>query len=692
MPAVTLQAGATIQAAADKPATVRIVAYSGAVMRPPGWGELAIDLDALELPASVPLLLDHQNAINSIAGSGVPSVESGALIIVGELARDTEAGQRVIALSRARVALQASVGVEPVKTEIVKPGASVVVNGRRLTAGRDGLTVIRAGELRETSIVALGADKSTSVAIAARRASHREAIMHEQFTDWAASVCGDVSMMTAQQLAGLHANWRGETEATDADRAAVAPMIRASADPVDQEHRRLRQIEAACRGEWGQHAERVAELRASAIGGELTVDDLIQDLRAVRVERLEARTPVAHTISAGRGSAQGELLTAALCLQGDLSGVEKQFPEQLLDQADKMVRGGLTLQTVLMQAAVSAGYDARPGESISMGNLKSVLAAAFAPSIRAQGWSYANIGNVVSNTANKFLLDGFAEMGDEWRSIAAIKPVKNFKPATFVRLLDSLEFEKLGAAGEIKHGELGDATMTAKADTYAKMLSITRQDILNDDPGALTDLPRRLGRAAGQRFRRLFWETFLAADSFFDATNGNVVTGAGTELDAAGVGMTAALQAFRSQRTPAADGAKLIGGAPAVCLVPPALEIPARRLLNSSNIVSGGASDVSTIGSANPFAGLATLVVADWIGTAGGLSGADDDKWYLFRAPNLAPAMLVAALNGRVEPTVDTAEADFNTLGIQMRGYSDVGCSRGEPLCGLQMTGTPAGE
>jgi hypothetical protein len=50
--------------------------------------------------------------------------------------------------------------------------------------------------------------------------------------------------------------------------------------------------------------------------------------------------------------------------------------------------------------------------------------------------------------------------------------------------------------------------------------------------------------------------------------------------------------------------------------------------------------------------------------------------------------MWVAALNGRVEPTVETAEADFHVLGISMRGYSDVGVGRGEKLCGLQMAGT----
>ena len=41
--------------------------------------------------------------------------------------------------------------------------------------------------------------------------------------------------------------------------------------------------------------------------------------------------------------------------------------------------------------------------------------------------------------------------------------------------------------------------------------------------------------------------------------------------------------------------------------------------------------------------------------------------------PNELSTIEIAALNGKVEPTVETADADFNTLGIQMRAFGDVG-------------------
>jgi TRAP-type mannitol/chloroaromatic compound transport system substrate-binding protein len=36
-------------------------------------------------------------------------------------------------------------------------------------------------------------------------------------------------------------------------------------------------------------------------------------------------------------------------------------------------------------------------------------------------------------------------------------------------------------------------------------------------------------------------------------------------------------------------------------------------------------------------------------------------------------------------PIVETAEADFNVLGVQMRGYFDFGVAKAEDLAGVKM-------
>jgi hypothetical protein len=42
--------------------------------------------------------------------------------------------------------------------------------------------------------------------------------------------------------------------------------------------------------------------------------------------------------------------------------------------------------------------------------------------------------------------------------------------------------------------------------------------------------------------------------------------------------------------------------------------------------------------------------------------------WYLLADPIDLPVIEVAFLNGQEAPTIETADADFNVLGIQMRG------------------------
>ena len=50
-------------------------------------------------------------------------------------------------------------------------------------------------------------------------------------------------------------------------------------------------------------------------------------------------------------------------------------------------------------------------------------------------------------------------------------------------------------------------------------------------------------------------------------------------------------------------------------------------------------------------------------------------------------AMEVAFLNGQENPTVEQAEADFNTLGIQFRGYIDFGAAMQDPRAVVKMKG-----
>ena len=179
-----LSVGAVQLTAADgestKPATIKILAYSGGEMRPPGWSRVVVDLQGLEFDAQIPLLGDHDNRLQSIAGHGKPSIERGTLVVAGELVRGTPTADHIIALSRSGVTLGASIGLEPTRVEYVESGEIVSVNGKQFVAGNDGLRIVRASRLREVSFVAVGADRAAGVS--SLRATRKGKIMPTDIT------------------------------------------------------------------------------------------------------------------------------------------------------------------------------------------------------------------------------------------------------------------------------------------------------------------------------------------------------------------------------------------------------------------------------------------------------------------------------------------------------------------------------
>lgn len=88
----------------------------------------------------------------------------------------------------------------------------------------------------------------------------------------------------------------------------------------------------------------------------------------------------------------------------------------------------------------------------------------------------------------------------------------------------------------------------------------------------------------------------------------------------------------------------------------------------------------------NPHAGKFKSVRSSYLGNSQ-ITGNSTLKWYLLADPQELPVIEVAFLNGRQEPTVESAQADFSTLGIQMRGYHDFGVSKQEYRAGVGMKG-----
>jgi hypothetical protein len=102
-------------------------------------------------------------------------------------------------------------------------------------------------------------------------------------------------------------------------------------------------------------------------------------------------------------------------------------------------------------------------------------------------------------------------------------------------------------------------------------------------------------------------------------------------------------------------------------LVPPELEITAEELMGASVLITG---ENATRGNVNVFAGRFQVVPSSYLTTG--------TTWWLVANPAELPCMEVAFLNGNRLPTVQQADADFNQLGIQVRGHFSYGVAKAE--------------
>ena len=582
-----------------------LVGYTGRAIRQ-AWSRtpLVVDLAGMDTTSQVvAVMLGHQYDMDHAVGQAADVKNSGTdLTVAGEVIGEGPEVTKAMNLARKGWKFQASIGADVGRIENIAAGESVEVNGRQFSGP---ISVVRASTLREVSIVLFGADAATSAAIAAE-ANEGLPMAH------------DANQTPAEPI---------KAKAEDAANVAVAPETVKATEP---------------KAPGVDYADVVKQLKAE-LKAEL--------LAGIRADRPAA--PAVHVVA--KPAEDDKTLLASICLAGNLPDVEKQFSEPVLEAAHK--RRNIGLQEMLLRAAKANGYEGDVYK-VTDGNLRHVLRAAFQPSVKA-AFSTHSIANVTGTAYGKFLLNGYNAVESVWDRISMIRPVSDFKAVTGIRVNGGFVFEEVGAAGELKSAEASDEARSFGAKSYGRISSITRRDIINDDLGALTVVPQRLGRGAALRFNTNFWAEFAANNAtYFE----RATAGAGNAFSL--TSLKAAVAAYRKLTD--ADGQPL-GVAPALLLLPPELEIAGAEAMGSALV--HGASGVTP--STNVLAGRYQVVSSAYLTSA--------TTWWLVANPGDLNAMEVLFLNGNRNPVVEQAEADFDTLGIQVRGYFDFGVAKGEP-------------
>ena len=103
----------------------------------------------------------------------------------------------------------------------------------------------------------------------------------------------------------------------------------------------------------------------------------------------------------------------------------------------------------------------RPGPTASRAAASATAARSCgSPSSRSleAGFSTVDIGGILSNVANKFLLEGFFAVERTWRNICAVRNVSDFKTVTSYRLIGKDQYEQVapGRRAQARHAGRGD--------------------------------------------------------------------------------------------------------------------------------------------------------------------------------------------------------------------------------------------
>jgi phage major head subunit gpT-like protein len=627
-----------------------MTAYTGGAMPLAGWRyPVVVDLAGLDAGRQRrPILLDHTRDVDFVMGqTDSVAVMNHQLVVAGQVMGDSPKARQVIALNDRGFAWQASIGARAEQVEFVPEGKTTQVNGREFAGP---LNVARRASLGEISFVVLGADENTSAQIAASADQPQETDM--DFAQWLDEQGFAGNTLTEQQTTSLRAMYdaRPEEPPTLANENPAATIRAEAATEV----KRIAAIRKVC---GGKHAD--IEARAIEEGWDATRTEL---------EVLREKRPSGPALQSGGKPMTAAAVEAALCLSVRMpeEKVLGWYGAPAVEAARSRDLCGMGLHELFFQVIHAAGGHARPGRMTD-----ETIRTAFEAdrTIRAAGGSFSTISlsGILSNVANKALLEAYTAVEGVATVICAQADVNDFKQVTRYRMTGQGTFEKVGPYGELKHANLTEESYTNQFDTYGKIIALTRQMIINDDLGAFLQIPRILGRQSAIAVEKAVFTLLLSnPGGFFSVANKNLQSGAATALQIGS--LTTAEELFDNQTDKNGDPILVKS---AILLVPTGLKVTAQQLMTETRVNETTTADKPKPAN-NPHAGKWQPYASPYL-NAQGLAGSSATAWYLFANPADVAAMEIAYLRGQRTPTIESGETDFDTLGMKWRGYFDFG-------------------
>jgi hypothetical protein len=658
---------------------------------------------------------------------GKKTVKGPVVAAAGIVSSSSQTAAEYVADSKKGFPFQVSLGARIVEGSIVVEGDTVEVNGR---SWRGPLIVAEKSIIRELTVTVLGADNRTSAKIAAKSQTFKIGGNPQMtFADFVESMGLSPDDLSEDQREKLQAHWENHQELEAARKnppPLPKPPVKSAADGpddtdptpddkleaqrkllADEEDRvdgikRLAAMFADVEDlDWKGKTIKLATAKKNAIrdGDSPDAFELVcrrasypspTQFKGVRVENRDIQASALEVAVLRSVCPDIPLRAKAADKTGREYGLEVWFKPEVLEASDSPLYRSVGLQYMMdlnIQAAGMTYHGSRKSDDF----IKTFLRADRELRASSGGFSTLAVANILENVANKTLLASYSAQETVWNQITGRRNLTDFKPHSTYRLTITGGYEQVGKAGELKHGEFSDQKFEVQGDTYGMMLALTRKDMVNDDLDAFQQIPTALGRLAALAIEFAVLELVLAAQGsgFFSVANNNLLTGAASDLTING--LTDSDSAFRNQ----VHDNKPILVSPDRILVGVQDGINAKDLFQEINVswLDDG-STTERVVSRNPHVGKYTPIVSPVLNNTSILkmdkaafTGQDGDQWYMFCNPAVLAAFVIGFLNANTTPVIESAESDFNTLGMQWRSYHDWGVAENEPMGAVKNAG-----
>lgn len=242
------------------------------------------------------------------------------------------------------------------------------------------------------------------------------------------------------------------------------------------------------------------------------------------------------------------------------------------------------------------------------------------------------------------------------RTLARQTTARDFRAKRSIQFGSGPELLKVSEGGEFKSGTIEESAEAYSIDTFGRIFSISRQALINDDLGAFTQIPMKLGNAARAFEAKMLAEQVEANPvmsdgvAVFHEDHGNLAASGG---DVFFTNLSAMRVRMRRQK---GLGGEPINVTPSALLVSPEYESAAQKAL--AEIDATKTEDV------NPFSNLNLVVESNFTNHA---------AWYVVADPATIDGLEYAYLEGAPGPQIETRQG-FEVDGVQIKVRLDFGC------------------